>query len=942
MDKDFPDKNKRPITIGIAFKLSLSTFLIGLLICSSLAAYFFHETQNKIKIQAHVELSQITNNLKLALETNSHLSNMIRIVGVLATQENIARLSVIKSSSMRISADSLAQYNGKLASEVFPDQIMSLLLSSQHINLQQSGQFIGSYLQQAIQFPLIDPQVNRLRPYIIYLKYDKTVLEATIKKSRDTYLLIVISGFILLLLINLWIQKIVILTPLSKMANQLKNQSGNEAIPQPLITFAQDEFCILANSYNQSIHKQLLQKQELEKSHRHINNMTKILPIHLAYIDTEQKIQFMNHHSLNWLNCDIIAVLGHDLQNIIPINLFNIMQPYIDQALNGEPLTFDAEFTHNNQAVLFFHITQVPDIDVDNKINGCFICIEDQTQTRNNEKKINKYAQDLEMNNWALDDAREKAEATAKAKSEFLACMSHEIRTPMNGVLGMLTLISRTTLEKNQRHHLEMAQGSAKSLLKIINDILDFSKIESGKLHIESIEFNLQQALDELIQPLAIRAQGKNLEFILDATRIKPAEVIGDPGRITQVLTNLIGNAIKFTQQGCITVIGKIISEHNQHRLIFSIQDTGIGMKKEKFENIFQPFSQADSSTTRHYGGTGLGLSIARNLSQLMGGGISVTSTEDEGSHFNVDINIQLPNLTSALQAPSLIDLDTLPILILSNNSFADNILESMLKAFNASVTKLVMVNDTDPLDLSDLINQQPKLVILSLPIGESFIKAKVDQLNNQPLLSQLPTLLHYHSIDATTINQYLKNQIYGAITKPISQIKLIEQLKIYNQDQSSPSNHHVSDGPNDWLLKDHFGDAQPKLLLVEDNMVNQLVAKGIINEFGLEIDIADDGLQALDILSNSHSAAPYHLIFMDCQMPKLDGYQTTEKIRTGEAGEIYKTVPIVAMTANAMVGDKEKCIAAGMDDYISKPLDPECIKKALLTSLVHMIKSDK
>lgn len=451
MDKDFPSVKKGRIPIGITFKLSLSTLVIGLLICGSLAAYFFHETQEKIKAQAHVELSQITNNLKLALETNSHLSNMIRIVDVLATHENIVRLSVIKSSSMRINADSLAQYNGQLASEVFPDSVMALLLSSQQTNQQQSGQFVGNHLQYAIKFPLIDPQINRLRPYIIYLKYDKTILEAAMTKSRDNYLLIVISGFALLLLINLWVQKIVILTPLSQIANQLKHQSDNDTIPQPLMTFSQDEFSILTNSYNQSIHKQLLQKQELEKSHRHINNMTKMLPVHLAYIDTEQKIQFMNNHSLDWLGYNINEVLGHTFKDIIPVNLFHIMQSHIKQTLNSESLIFDAEFTHINQVELFFHITQVPDIDVDNKVNGCFICIEDRTQTRNNEKKIEKYAQDLEFNNWALDEAREKAEATARTKSEFLACMSHEIRTPMNGVRGMLTLIGRTRLEKNQR-----------------------------------------------------------------------------------------------------------------------------------------------------------------------------------------------------------------------------------------------------------------------------------------------------------------------------------------------------------------------------------------------------------------------------------------------------------------------------------------------------------
>lgn len=935
MDKHSPN-TEHYIPRSIAVKLNISTLIIGILICGILGIYFVQETQEKIDIQANIELLQIADTLKLALETNSKLSNMIRVVGVLATYKNIDRLSVIKSSDMRINADSQAQHNGKLASEVFPKPIMVMLVNHSKNHYQKLISIKENNLHHATIFHFMDPEVNRLRPYIIYFKYDKTVLEAGIKQSRNNYLLIIICGFILLLLINLWIQRIVILNPLSQITNQLKSQSNQDAIPKPLISSTKDEFNILVNSYNNSIHRQLLQKKELEKSHRHIQNMTSVLPVHLVYVDIEQKIQFINPHSLNWLGYKIDDVLNRTCKEIIPTNLLNLMQPNIEQTLNGKSLTYDAEFQNINQTSLLFHITQVPDIDIDGNINGFFICIEDQTLTRNNEKKLEKYSLELEFNNWALDEAREVAEATAKAKSEFLACMSHEIRTPMNGVLGMLTILSRTQLDQNQQHHLEMAQGSAKSLLKLINDILDFSKIESGKLDIESIEFNLQKTLDELIQPLAIRAQEKGLQFIFDITQIKSIYIIGDPGRITQVLINLLGNAIKFTKTGSITVIGKISSVDNGHRLTFTIEDTGIGMKKDKLENVFQPFSQADSSTTRHYGGTGLGLSIARHLSQLMEGDISVTSTEGKGSIFEFDINIKLPISHPEL---SLLDLNKLPILLLGNNTLSDNILEQVLIIFNATVTRIIKVAD---LGSSNLGNNQPRLIILSLPVGKDAIETELVSLKDDPLHYHIPTLLNYSSHDASIIHHYIKDQIYGAFTRPISQIKLIEQLNKMTLPQPSKDISSSINLHKNWLLKDYFSPSQPRLLLAEDNMINQLVAEGIINQFGLEIEIANNGVQVLELLTHSNSKSPYHLIFMDCQMPKLDGYQTTQKIRAGDAGDIYKTIPIVAMTANAMIGDREKCLNAGMNDYISKPLEPELIKTALLSSLANLINEDK
>ncbi len=399
-----------------------------------------------------------------------------------------------------------------------------------------------------------------------------------------------------------------------------------------------------------------------------------------------------------------------------------------------------------------------------------------------------------------LIKAKESAEASTRAKSEFLAAMSHEIRTPMNGVLGMLSLLERSNLDATQHHHVRIATSSATSLLGLINDILDFSKIEAGKMELESLEFNLRDELEEFIESISFRAHEKGLELILNMTKIDNPNIISDPGRLRQIMTNLVGNAIKFTSSGHVIIDVSLNEVDESHgHLHIDITDSGIGIAPNKIETLFEAFAQADGSTTRKYGGTGLGLSIVKRLCELMNGSISATSMLGEGSTFSIDLEIALGE-------------------------------------------------------------------------GKNIAKREESQLSR--------------------------------MTPEMEEREIL------------------------WPV-------YTRILLVEDNPTNQIVAQGMLETMGLYADIAANGLEAIESIQLSTNILPYSIVLMDCQMPEMDGYDATRAVRAGEAGESNKSIPIIAMTANAMEGDREKCMIAGMDDYIAKPINIVTLKATLMKWLL-------
>ena len=651
----------------------------------------------------------------------------------------------------------------------------------------------------------------------------------------------------------------------------------------------------------------------------------------LGYADTEM----IGQHTLTALHLhEEIEHLAGTLNRVVatPLQAFEVLT---EQAQQGGFDEREWTYTRKDGGRLTVLVTITGLRNNDGQLTGFLAIGMDITRRKQAETALAQAAQELEHNNAELAEARDAALQAAQLKADFLATMSHEIRTPMNAIIGMTGLLLDTALNDEQHEFAETVRRSSDALLTIVNDILDFSKIEAGKLHFEQLAFDLRLAVEDTLELLAEQAHGKGLELISMVDAAVPVGVLGDPGRLRQILVNLVSNAVKFTFSGEVLIQVTRDVEGQPNHLRFSIIDTGIGIPEETQGKLFRAFVQADSSTTRRFGGTGLGLAICQRLVQQMHGQIGIKSQPGQGSTFWFTAEFPEAVLATPPSAISWSRLRGRRILLVNPNKTVRQVLQNALATDGLDCVAVRCGQEA--VDLAHTAaSQKPfdlAMIELHLPDIDGFETAALLKQDQSTAAMRLVILTTVGRRGDGSTAQELGIDAY--LTKPIRHTQLLEcfcQLLCPAHAAAIPDAAAAAAATPPLITRHTLAETHtavaPRLLLAEDNPVNQKVACKMLEKLGYRVDVASNGQEAVA----AHERTPYPLIFMDCQMPEVDGFEATALIRKMEGKSAH--TPIVAMTANAMQGDRERCLAAGMDDYVAKPVRQKELQAVLETWL--------
>ena len=900
---------------SLPFKINLA-----LIATTILVSVFFSILVYPLEMKRSKEQINLVHGLLATIfkQKNSDLANEI-----FANQQRAIEVSLAEIQTIVADIDTVCLYK--------PDGALSLCSSptargplqpSVVTRLQQEPSFFQLTQSDGLHLARYAHRIEVIGEPVGYLVISYN-LERILDQNRILlilfWLMFVVTLAVMGLFLNLFLYKSVI-NPVNRL-NQALNRVKQGKLGETVILPWQDEIGEMGTTFNEMSLNLLQSKEEIEQHRNHMEQLVQERTAELLVAkDQAESAEDSLRHQRDLLNILMETIpnplfhkdvagrytgcnrafetfIGKPRQQIIGKTAFDLAPPAIaeryqqqDQELFNHPGTQSYEWKviradGDTRDVVFNKATIT---DTGGKVIGLVGIISDIT--------------DLVQN-------RRQAEIANQTKSKFLANMSHEIRTPMNGVIGMTTLLLDSELDSSQRAYVETIRSSGESLLKIINDILDLSKIEAGKLALEAIHFDLRPLIDRLIDIAKIRSAEKHLQFICAVAPEVPDALIGDPDRLWQILLNLVGNACKFTSHGEIFLEVTALEINESARLRFAVHDSGMGIPTDKHHLLFQSFSQIDASSTRQFGGTGLGLNISKQLCELMNGEIGVQSEPDIGSEFW--FTIQLPISPTSIAAPSWLALvNSIPILVVAENSRIRTMLARQLTAWGAVVTAVDSAKAAQELHRPG--DMPPPFPIVYLSCDK--VKEAWAALTAQVGLTSAATRLVL--IRPMTASKDPDPPAAVVLTQPIRFGDLQQSLAqlFMGPAASSAQTTAQSAPPAKTELPKRWA-----ILLAEDNPINQLVMVGILQKLGYNlIDIANNGAEAIVALEQHR----YDLVLMDLSMPEIDGLEATRHIRRGSLVQTNRKVPIVALTAHAMRGDRERCLAAGMDDYITKPID--------------------
>jgi two-component system, sensor histidine kinase and response regulator len=659
---------------------------------------------------------------------------------------------------------------------------------------------------------------------------------------------------------------------------------------------------------------------ELELSKERYFQLYDLAPVSYFTLDQDGLIVEANLTAANLLGVNRSALVQRSLSQFLAPADRAIYQEHRRQLLvTGDPQIDEIRVLTRDGAPVWVRL----EATVAEGVEGTSLCravMSDITARKRAEERISRYLGDLESAREAQEsnaaelegkvEELERAEAASKAKNAFLSSMSHEIRTPMNGIIGMTTLLLDTSLTEEQRGFATTVCDSAQALMGVLDDILDFSKIEAGKLALETIPFNLHDTLEEVVELMGVKAREKQLDLLFAYSSAIPREFLGDPGRIRQVLLNLISNAIKFTGRGHVLV--KVTGEPTSSGTValqIGVQDTGIGISEDRQAILFQRFQQLDPSTWRKFGGAGLGLSISRQLAELMGGTVSGSSRMGEGSLFSFEIPLR-PNLSSAAEPAGTAKLAGLRVLLVDDHPMNRRITAEMCARWKMRIDETANSDDAVRMIPDAWAADDPYLLICihnSLPGFDSAAAAR--RLRKACVGGETKI------IAILSAEQRIEDRRRAGLEYDFCVVRPFREAALRDAIQRLLGDRELTVRKYPQAIAENLQRRGTRVLVAEDNLANQRLAAALLGKIGCRVDLAANGREACEMAAQ----LGYDLIFMDCQMPEMDGYQATRAIRRREG--VAKHTPVIALTACAMQGDRERCLDSGMDDYLSKPV---------------------